>query len=171
LRRGSAVLVLSLVLCAVAATPAAAAPTRPEYIAQVDPICQSSAGPLGTAWGAYHRAYKRTTHAAKVGNFKAFLSGTKKESVTLNQLSRTRTGMLDQIAAVPPPDADAGTIGVWLTDLRNESAFEAAAASAALSLKINKFFKKLGQADKAWNAGKVAIAGFGFQACGVFPVQ
>jgi hypothetical protein len=163
--------VLSVGLITVWAAPAEAAATRAEYVAQVDPICQSSVGPLGAAWGAYHRSAKRTNHAAKVDNIKGFLSGTKKESITLNRLSTTRTGMIEQIASVPPPDTDAGVMAVWLNDLRQESALEGAAASAVLGLQIDKFFKRLGQADKAQNAAKTAIAGFGFQVCGVFPVQ
>jgi len=162
--------VLSMGLVVGWAAPADAASTRAEYIAQVDPICQSFVGPLGEAWSAYHRNFKRTIRAARADNTKAFLRGTKKVAQSLNLISRTRTGMVDQIAAVPPPDTDAGTIGTWLSDLRQEGALESSAASAVLSLRINKFFRRLRQADDAETVARGAISGFGFTVCGNFPV-
>jgi hypothetical protein len=162
--------VLSAVLIGLGAAPANGAATRAEYIAQVDPICQSFAGPLGDAWRAFHRNFKRTTRAARKGDLKALVRGTKREARSLNQLAATRTSMIDQIAVVPPPEADAGTIAIWLNHLRREVAFERSAASATLNLQFGKYFKKLRQADKAEKAGMQAIAGFGFQVCGNFPV-
>lgn len=47
--------VLSVGLIAVWAAPADAASTRAEYVAQVDPICQSFVGPNDDAIGAYFR--------------------------------------------------------------------------------------------------------------------
>jgi hypothetical protein len=168
MRRTVVALVLSVGL--IAASPANAASTRAEYIAQVDPICQSFVGAMGDAWGAYHRAYKRMIRLAKSGTPKAFLRQTRRTAGSLNQLARTRTSMTDQIAVVPPPTTDAGTVGTWLGYLRNEEGFEVSAASALRRLAINKFFKRLRQADKAETAGTQVISGFGFQACGNFPV-
>lgn len=111
------------------------------------------------------------TRAAKAFRVSRFLKLTKKTAASLSLLSQTRTGMTDQIAAVPPPAEDASTVGSWLGYLGQEEAFESSGASALLRLRIDKFFKRLGQADKAWTAGKGAIAGFGFQVCGVFPIQ
>jgi hypothetical protein len=162
--------VLSVGLIAVWATPANAASTRAEYIAQVDPICQSFVGPMGDAWGTFTRAFKRTTRAAKAGNTKAFLRAVKNESQSLNQLAATRASLIGQITALPPPEADAATIGTWLNHLRQEVAFESAGASANLKLQIGKYFRKLRQADKAERAGGQAISGFGFQVCGNPPV-
>jgi hypothetical protein len=169
MRKAVIAVVLSLGLSVVWAETAAAAPTRTEYVAQVDPICQSAVGPLGTIWHGYNKTFKRVDHAVKVGNTKGFLTGTKRLSQLLNSLARTRTGMVDQIAAVPPPDADAGTIGTWLGDLRQEAGFEYSAANAVLKLQIGKFFQRLHRADAASTAGKGAIAAFGFHVCGVFP--
>ena len=74
--------------------------------------------------------------------------------------------MTDQIAAVQPPAADAGTIGTWLNYRRQADAFARSAASALKKLNTNRFFRQLGRADKAANAGGSAISGFGFQFCG-----
>lgn len=163
---------LVLSVCLLGAWPgsAAAAPTRPEYIAQVDPMCQSFVPPLGSAWKAYNKNFRATSAAARKGNTKAFLRGTKKVARSLNLISSTRTTLIGQIAAVPPPDADAGTINTWLNDLRQEAAIETSAAGAVKRLKLGKFFKLLRQADNAETAGKQAIAGFGFAVCGVFPI-
>ena len=169
MRRSTIAVILSLGLIAASADAAAAAPTRADYVAQVDPICQSAVGPLGAVWSAYNKTFKRTDHAVKVGNTKGFLRGTKKLSQLLVQLSGTRTGMINQIAAVQPPDADAGTVGTWLGDLRQEVTFEQSAARAILRLRIGKFFSKLRSADRASAAGKAVISGFGFHVCGVFP--
>jgi hypothetical protein len=169
-RRAVVVLVLSTVLVAVGTPPADAASTRAEYIAQVDPICQTFAGPLGDAWGAFHRNFKGMLRAAKSGNFKRFLKGTKRMAVSLNGISQTRTSMIDQIAAVPPLAGDAGTVGTWLGYLRQEGGLEGSAASALRRLQIAKSFHRLRRADKASAAGIGAISGFGFQVCGTFPV-
>jgi hypothetical protein len=170
MRKAVVPFVLSVGLMVVWAAPADAASTRADYIAQVDPICQSFVGPMGAAWGAFDRAFKRTTRAARKGTLKAFLRGTKREAGSLNQLAGTRTSMIDQIAVVPPAGADVGAIAVWLDHLRQEVAFERSAASAVRKLQIGKYFNRLKQADTAENAGHQAIAGFGFQVCGNFPV-
>jgi hypothetical protein len=170
MRKALFALVVSVGLLAAWPGAAAAAPTRAEYIAQVDPICQSFVAPLGSAWRAYNKNFRDTSRAARKGNSKAFLRGTKKLARSLNLISTTRTTLIGQIAAVPPPDADAGTITTWLNDLRQEAGIEIAAASKVKRLQFGKFFKLLRQADGVETAGKEAIAGFGFAVCGVFPI-
>ena len=144
MRKGLIALALSVGLLAAWPGVAATAPTRSEYIAQVDPICQSFVAPLGSAW--------------------------RKVARSLNRISGTRTILIGQIAGVQPPDADAGTINTWLNDLRQEAGIETSAAAAIKRLKFGKFFTLLRQADGAETAGKQAIAGFGFAVCGVFPI-
>jgi hypothetical protein len=173
-RRGAelrgAIVAALLAIAVVGVTPAHAAPTRAEYIAQVDPICHSFVGPMGGAWGSFRRAFKRMDRLAKSGTVKAWLKQTRRTAASLTQLSQIRTSMTDQIAVLVPPAADSGTVGLWLGYLRNEGAFESSAASALLALSIDKFFKRLGQADKAWLQGKETATGFGFHTCGTFPV-
>jgi hypothetical protein len=159
-----------LATAVVAATPAHAASTRGEYIAQVDPICQSFVGPMGEAWGSYGRNYKRMIRLAGSGTLKAWLKQTRRTAASLTRLSQIRTSLTDQIAMVAPPAADTGTVGLWLGYLRNEEAFESSAASALLVLSIDKFYKRLGQADKALRLGKKTATEFGFHTCGTFPV-
>src|SRR5262245_39932676 len=154
MRRALVALVLSACLLGAWPGAAAAAPTRAQYITQVDSFCQSYVPALGSAWGAYNKAFKTTNRGVKQGNAKAFLRGTKKLSQSLNRISSTRTTLIAQIAAAQPPDADAGTITTWLNSLRLESGFESSAARAILGLNIGKFFKLARQADGAETAGK-----------------
>ena len=170
MRKALVALVLSICLLGALPEAAAAAPTRSEYIAQVDPICQSFVPPLGGAWGAYNKAFKGTSRAVRMGNRKGFVRGTRKLARSLDRISSTRTTMIGQIAAVPPPDADAGTIATWLNALRQEAGLETSAARAIRGLKVGKFFKLSQRADGAETAGKDAIAGFGFAVCGNFPI-
>jgi hypothetical protein len=88
---------------------------------------------------------------------------------SLQQLNQLDITLNDQIAAVPPPAADAGTVGSWLNARRQANAF---AASAAEALNrpvpaISKYFKLVDRTNAATSASTSAIAGFGFQVCGV----
>jgi hypothetical protein len=77
--------------------------------------------------------------------------------------------LIDQIATVPPPAADAGTIGTWLNYRRQSDAF-ATSAAAALNRpvpQIGKYFKRGKQANASLDAAGRAIYGFGFHVCEV----
>jgi hypothetical protein len=75
--------VLSVGLIAVWAAPANAASTRAEYIAQVDPICQSFVAPENAAFRSYRKNDKRWFHLASSGSLKAWLK---------QRFSRSRAG-------------------------------------------------------------------------------
>jgi hypothetical protein len=161
-----------LALFAVALLPVASAravSTRAEYIAQVDPICQSFVGSHDAALSAYNKSAKRMLHLSGSGTIKAWLAATRRASKLLTALTQNQLALLDQIAAVPPAAPDAGTIGTWLNGRRQSDAF-AASAAAALNRpvpQVGKFFKKIKQANSALDAADRAITGFGFQVCGV----
>jgi hypothetical protein len=161
--------VLSVGLIAVWAAPADAASTRAEYIAQVDPICQSFVGPEDVAYRAYVRDSKREAHLAGKGTLKAWLKATRRTSHSLTRFTQIDASLNEQIATVPPPAADAGTIATWLNNRRQ---FDALAASAAVALnrpvpQIGKYFKRVKQANASLDAAGRAIEGFGFQVCEV----
>src|SRR5215204_3274570 len=122
--------VLSVGIIAVGAGPAHAAETRAEYIGQVDPICQSFVGPESVAYKAYRKNAKREGHLAGKGTLKAWLNATRRTSKSLTRLVQLDVSMIDQIAAVSPPAADAGTVGTWLNLRRQINAITAAAAAA-----------------------------------------
>src|SRR6266545_7852256 len=128
---------------------AGAASTRAEYIAQVDPICQSFQAPLTGAFNSYHRAFKAMNKNAKSGSGKAFLKSIKRTARTLNAVAGLHLSMTAQITAVPPLAADTAIVNTWLTALGQEQANEVAAATALRQFRFGVFFKRLDQADAA----------------------
>jgi hypothetical protein len=86
---------------------------------------------------------------------------------SLNGLAGVHENLNAQIAAVPPAAADSGTVGSWLNYLREEAGFERGVAASLAAFKIRQFQSQLRQADQALRSSQVAIAGFGFQVCGV----
>ena len=170
LKRRSRLCVVSLAAIMAAAVypvPADAASTRAEYIGQVDPICQSYVGPLNTAFGSYHRNFKRLVRAAKSGTVKSFIKATNRTAGSLNTMADVHQSLVSKITPVAPVPADAGTIGSWLGYLGQEGGAERAAALALASLRFKQAFQKLRQADQAMRSGQAAISGFGFQVCGI----
>src|SRR3954447_10826435 len=139
-------LALALALT-VAPSTAGAASTRAEYIAQVDPICQSFVAPIDGAFRSYHRAFKAMNKRAKSGTVKAFIRSIKRTARTIDAIGNLHLAMISQISAVPPPSADEPTIRAWLTALGQEHASEVSAATALRHFKFAAFFKRLGQAD------------------------
>jgi hypothetical protein len=166
-RRAACLSASALVVGALAAAPASAASTRAEYIAQVDPICQSFVGPLTNAFGAYHKNFKRLNRAAKFGPVKAFVKSARRTARSLNAVAGLHASMIGQIAAVPPVPADAAIVNAWLSALRAEQSAEAAAVTALLHFRIGAFFNQLNAADGDVNAAQQAVQGFGFAVCEV----
>lgn len=148
-------------------TPAHAASTRAEYIAQVDPICQASVAPMDAAATAYNRNYKRWVRVLMHGSVKAWVKQTGRTARSLSQFTLVHASMTNQIAAVPPVPSDAGTISTWLNDRRQAEAFATSAATAFSRFKFDRFDKQIRRANLAEDAGIRAVAGFGFQVCGV----
>lgn len=159
---------VSLVLAlgvSIGSTSASAASTRAEYVAQVDPICQTYVAPVQSAFVTYQRSMKRLNRTAKSGTFRAFARSTRRVASSLGAIAQLHQTMIDQIAAVPaPPDP---AIGTWLGYLRQEQGLEAAASTAVAGFRFVPFFRLLRQADRAMSAARTASAGLGFQVCGV----
>ena len=131
-----------------APSTAGAASTRAEYIAQVDPICQSFVAPLTGAFSSYHKAFKSLNKHAKSGSLKSFIRSIKKTARTLDAVAQLHLSMTAQISAVPPPAADSATINAWTTALGQEQANEVGAATALRKFKFGAFFKRLDQANR-----------------------
>jgi hypothetical protein len=156
-----------LLTVGVAATPASAASTRAEYVAQVDPICQSFVGPTVSAGSAYNKDYKEWTRRLSKGTLKGWVRQTRRTARSLGRFNELHAALTEQIAAVPPPAADVAAISTWLDDRRQADVFSVSAASAFGHFKFAQFHKKINQANAADAAGVTAISGFGFLACGV----
>src|SRR5262249_38119138 len=120
--KGTVALAL-LAFPAVAVTPADAASTRAEYIAQVDPICQSYKGPELADAEVFRRNHKLWVRAATKGTVKEFARQTHRLAQSLFAWDRLHSTMTEQIAAIPPVPADAAVIDTWLNDRRQSDAF------------------------------------------------
>jgi hypothetical protein len=160
--------VLSVGLIALWAAPADAASTRAEYVAQVDPICQSFVGPNDDAVGAYLRNEKRLGRVASKGTLKQFGAQTKRIARSLNRIALIEANLTDQIATVPPATEDFATVGTWLNHRRQEEALLRSAASILVQFRPYKqYFRKLKMADAADEAATRTVSGLGFQVCEV----
>jgi hypothetical protein len=165
MRKAVMTFVVSVGLIAVWAPPGEAASTRAEYIAQVDPICQSFEGPVDDGWTAYVRNFKRWVRAAKHGTPKAIVRGAKRTARSLAQWAQTLTRLFDQIAAVPPPAEDAATLSAWINHRRQANAYNVATASAIMRGKVRKAVRLGSRAGTEAEASGRAISEFGFQVC------
>jgi hypothetical protein len=167
MHRAVTAFVLSVGLIAAGAAPAVADSTRAEYIAQVDPICQAFVGPERDAGKTFIKNVKRWARLAESEKVKPFVRQTRRTASSLDRLVQIDVRLTDQIAAVPPPAADAGTIGTWLNYRREADGLLSSAASAFRHFKFRLFLKRAGAADAASTASIRTISGFGFQVCGV----
>jgi hypothetical protein len=165
--RGAVALAL-LAVSAVAVTPANAASTRAEYIAQVDPICQSFVGPNDDAFRAWRKNEKRLGSVATNGTPKQFGAQTKRVARSLKRIAQIQANLTNQIATVPPPTEDFATVRTWLNYRRQEEAALRSAASILVQFRPYKqYFHKLNMADAADQAATRTVSGLGFQVCEV----
>lgn len=167
MRRAVIGAVLSVGVIAVGVAPAGAASTRAEYIAQVDPLCQSFVSRINDARTAYNRNYKRWGHDLNHGSLKGWERQTHRTFQSLRTVVQIEAGLTDQIAAVPAPAEDAATIDAWLRGRNKAERIGASAAFAFDSFKFDLFGKRINQSNRAFATGLKAISGFGFQTCGV----
>jgi hypothetical protein len=152
----------------VGAAPAQAESTRAEYVAQVDPICQSFVGPNDDAVGAYFRNEKRLGRVASKGTLKQFVAQTKRIARSLTRIARIEANLTNQIATVPPATEDFATVGTWLNYRRQEEADLRSAASILIQFRPYKqYYRKLNMADAADQAATRTVSGLGFQVCEV----
>jgi hypothetical protein len=166
---GRAIAVVLLAIPAVAVTPAHAAQTRAEYIAQVDPICQSFVGPVNDAARVLRRDHKEWERRLTKGTLKGWVKQTHRTARSILRLAEVDARLTDQIATVSAPPGDAGIIGTWLNFRRQSVAFATSAAKAFGRFKFEVSDRRLRRAGAAQSAARDAISGFGFQVCGVNP--
>jgi hypothetical protein len=162
-----AIAVILLAIPAVAVTPAHAAQTRAEYIAQVDPICQAFVGPVNDAARVLRKNFRAWERLRSKGTQKDFVRQTKRTARSIVRLAEVTTRLTNQIAMVPAPAKDAGIIGTWLDYRRQSEAFARSAARAFSHFKFKLSERRLDRAGAAQEAALKTISGFGFQVCGV----
>jgi hypothetical protein len=129
---------------------ASAAPTRAEYIAQADPICQATMDAERRAIGSGFLAPLRHGRLKVAGRklrreFAAFAPG------------------VEQLAALEPPAADAQLIASWVQDLRAQVPLGNRVANTLIKGRFPaKLLARLGKLNQTTQG---LVAGFGFQSC------
>jgi hypothetical protein len=102
-------LAFAILLAAVTGATAAEAPSRTEYVAQLEGICKPRAEATQTAMHgakADLKAERLTVAASKFAKASTIFGGTVKK-----------------ISAVPRPPADAAKLGAWLTYLKQQESY------------------------------------------------
>jgi hypothetical protein len=144
-------LVAALAITLTSAASASAAPTRAEYIAQADPICQATidaqikaAGPKGFV-GPLKQGHLQAAGRSMRRVFTALAPG------------------VEQLAAIEPPAADSLLIGTWVQQNRAEVPLGMRVAGMLIHDRLpRKLLNRLGKLNTSTHA---LVAGFGFQYC------
>jgi hypothetical protein len=137
-------------LIALAIGPAkAAASTRAEYIAQVDPICAAADKDIRKALAGFSRDLKRGD-LPKAGRKYA-------------RADRRFLRSLNDLAAVPPPPEDASLISAWLDLERRDAALPIARALKRRQVRrAVKLFRVSARIERQIDA---LIGDYGFNRC------
>jgi hypothetical protein len=158
--------VAAIVAVGISAAPAQAASTRAEYIAQADAICQTFTPSLNQTYATYRHNDKRWARLASHGTLKAWVKQTRRTGAALSRYLQVHAALTEQLAALSPAPGDEALIATWISYRRQAESIGAAAATALSRIDVGKFFKFVGQANKAEFAGMKVVEGFGFQVCG-----
>ncbi len=143
---------VSVGLIAVWAGPAEAGSTRAEYIAQADPICQSTEAAERRALGPKGTVIR----LMKKGRFKTAAHRYRNTGVAFS-------AGVEQLAALSPLSDDAQLIGSWVQMLRSQYPVgKQIAAAMADGRDFYKLFLRLGSMNLKTRA---LVADFGFGYC------
>jgi hypothetical protein len=147
------------VLAAIAIALSIAAPSagaqislaRAQYISQADPICATGI-----------RAVKKDLKGVSSDIFE--LRGDK-AARKFRRAKRPFGDMIDALAALRPPDADASLIASWLGELRDQQPL-VRRLIRALKRDVDKRARiALFKLERASRATEQLVVGYGFQAC------
>jgi hypothetical protein len=107
-------LIALVIAMAIGSGTASAATTRAEWVAQVDPICQSAQLQEGIAGELLGRATRRFKKESRKNNDKAERQLARAFRSYQFQYIAIERGVNTQIAAVPPAPEDVSLVQVWL---------------------------------------------------------
>jgi hypothetical protein len=160
-----------VIALAITVTTALAAATRAEYVAQVDPICQSTGQPEGKAAFAYLKALNKFNHqiAAGVRRKKAINPFVRQTTKFFGRVSRIEAAATFQIAGVPPAPGDESTVAVWIQQRTESTGLLNQAIAALKHRRLNAFMRLTNQWTAKIDESEATVAGFGFRYC-VSPV-
>jgi hypothetical protein len=154
--------VLALVACAATAQ---AAPTRADYVAQVDPICQASKASQKHEARKYKRQFRRLREQG-LDPDRPTKRAIRMTVRFYDRLARIQRGTTNQIAIVPPAPGDEPLVAEWLRlrSMRIELTNHAIHAYAR-NRKSHQFKRLLEKANLAEINAESAVADFHFRYC------
>lgn len=138
-------------LLALAAGTAIAAPTRDEYVAQLNGICKQTQKPLKRNQRAEQRAI----------NQEQWSKASRIEARTDRAFAR----LLQKLAPIPRPAGDEALIGKWLDAQRFQLRADRKFGGALATGNVHRILGALHRAVKADQASESIIAGYGIDAC------
>lgn len=160
----------ALIALAVAASPAHAAGTRAEYVAQVDPICHTGDSQHRSAFKAYAKSVKRylkhhPQHPRQDDAYKPSKTIIRMVVRYYTRGLQIERGVNSQLASISPVPGDEAAIGEWLrlrtgsADLleRTIHAFHQSKIKFGLHLYVKSIHKSL--------MAQLPISDFGFHYC------
>lgn len=158
---------VALIGLAVMAAPANATATRAEYVAQVEPICESAQKPTFKAYFAFAKGFR-----------KAGLNGDDPDvskrimrisdrllAVFYLRVSNIYARTTSRITAVPPAAGDEQTVAAWLAGRTRAALLGSQAGRAAKHRKVKRAAHLLDQGIAASQDGAKLVSDYGFKFC------
>ena len=145
-----AVLLLALTV-ATAASIAAEAPTRPEYVAQLEQICKPGS-----------EATQRAVHGMRsdIRSERLQLAATK-----FAKAKRIFAHTVSLISVVPRPQADRATLARWFSALGRETVYLGRSAAALRAEDVARFQRVSTQFFREGSKANNVVVSFGFNYC------
>jgi hypothetical protein len=175
--KGAWAILAGLILALALSAPAAqAAATRAEYVAQAEPLCKAASDSLAKPSKKFVKGLKKATpkHKPKPGSKAAKAYARKVFRVSGGFyliFGHKVSGLEAQLAAIPPPAADAAGLNQWLGSMSTASATMIDIATRLRSKSLKKALGaalRIGDIEKELKATDAIVSGFGFQQCVFF---
>jgi hypothetical protein len=170
-RLGAPLAIAALAVAAAMPSPASAASTRGEYLAQIEPICQQANEQAKRQAQKINRALKKSLKKAatqekngKPGDVFAdvFILAVIKLVGPDNRLFERTTA---RIAAVPPAAGDEAVVTAWLTGRTESTELVWDALRAGKHHKANRMFGLLDASTEALRKAQQPVQAFGLNHC------
>jgi hypothetical protein len=165
---GLAALAITVIALPIAATPANAATTRAEYVAQVDQVC-----------GSFTPQFTKLSRSLKKLVGKSNEVVTESDAQEKRRLNRIFRGlgrfvgkeakvlgaMTEQVALVPPAPGDEAAVAQWIAGLRQFVSLQAQSAPAFKHRRLGRAAELSQQSLAALNSGGAAVKDWGISTC------
>jgi hypothetical protein len=155
---------IAVIALAIGTGTASAATTRADWVAQVDPICQSASQPAGNATRAYFKILKSAgKHAKNPKQLSHILTAGALRF--LRRLATIYSDITERVAVIPPAPGDEAAIAAWLDGRRAAKADVDRALGLGKHGKGKKASRFFTQASQAESQGTANVQDFGLSVC------